>query len=57
MGFGAYDETEHENRENKKSIETTGETKDEGHNGKVTTEGGENTAELLSQLQETKTDN
>lgn len=56
MGFGSYDESEHENRENKKSIETTEETKDDGHNGEVTTEGAENTDELLSQLQETKTD-
>lgn len=54
MGFGAYDEDEHENREGKKEINTTDQKKDEGHNGEVTVEGGENTDELIDQLEKTK---
>lgn len=54
MGFGAYDEEEHENREGKKNIETTDETKSDGHNGDVTVENGDDTDELLEQLQEVK---
>jgi hypothetical protein len=54
MGFGAYDEDEHENREEKKEIDTTDQKKDEGHGGEITVEGGENTDELIDKLEETK---
>lgn len=54
MGFGAYDESEHENREDKKEIDTTDQKKDDGHNGEVTVEGGEDTGKLIDQLEETK---
>lgn len=54
MGFGAYDEDEQERREEKKEIETSEQTKDSGHNGNVSVEGGEDTDALLDQLQQTK---
>lgn len=54
MGFGAYDEDEHENREDKKNIETSDEHKEDGYNGDITVEKGDNTTELLKNLQQLK---
>jgi len=54
MGFGAYDEDEHESREEKKDFEMTDEKKSDGHNGDVTVENGEDTDKLLNQLEKVK---
>lgn len=54
MGFGSYDESEHETRENKKDIETTDVKTGSSHDGKVSTENADDTDELLSQLQDIK---
>lgn len=54
MGFGAYDEDEHENREDKKNIETSDEHKKDGYNGDITVEKADNTTELLKNLQQLK---
>lgn len=54
MGFGNYDEDEHEKREEKMNIDTTDESLAESHNGEVTTEGGDDTGELLDRLADMK---
>ncbi len=50
MGFGNYDDEEHEKRENRLHIETSEETLNNQHEGEVTTEGGDDTNALLDQL-------
>lgn len=50
MGFGNYDDDEHEKREERLSIETSEETFENQHKGTVTTEGSTDTDALLDQL-------
>lgn len=57
MGFGNYDEEEHEKREERLVIETTEETLAGQHEGEVTTEGGDDTNALLDQLKTIKDTN
>lgn len=57
MGFGAYDEEEHERREGRSEIDINSEPIDGVHDGEMTTEGGEDTTALLDQLDEIKADN
>lgn len=52
MGFGNYDNDEHQRREENMSIELSDEHTGGDHEGEVTTEGGDDTDELLTQLDE-----
>lgn len=54
MGFGSYDENEHENRERQLQIETSDETLGESHEGEVTLEGSDDTDALIERLQDFK---
>lgn len=54
MGFGSYDESEHETRESKKDIETNSVKSGSTHDGEVSTENADDTDELLNQLQDIK---
>lgn len=50
MRFGNYDEQEHKKREAKLKIDMSEETSNAQHDGKITTEGGEDTDALLEHL-------
>lgn len=56
MGFGNYDEQEHERREEKMDIDTAEPTSTADHEGTVTTEGSDDTDALLDQLDDIQSD-
>lgn len=56
MGFGAYSEDEHERREQKKEVKPSAEPLENQHDGKVTTEGADDTEALLDGLADMKGD-
>lgn len=54
MGFGSYDESEHEHREEKKDVDTETEHTRATHNGEVTHTEDTDVDEMLDKLDEIK---